>query len=226
MAVSVRNLHKSFHAVPVLRGVDLCVEKGGLTVILGPSGCGKSTLLRCLNGLEKPDQGRVEVTGRVGMVFQGFHLFPHLSVLENLCLAPRVVDRLSHREARLRAMDLLARVGLSSHAHHYPSQLSGGQQQRAAIARSLAMSPQVICFDEPTSALDPGLAGEVLEAMRSLQAEGMTLLVVTHDLRYARRCAGHVAYMEEGRIVESAPSRKFFARPAHAGARRFLSHGR
>jgi polar amino acid transport system ATP-binding protein len=244
-SISVSDLHKSFHGTEVLRGVDLEVRPHELTVVLGPSGCGKSTLLRCLNGLELLDRGKIQIAGltlepgpravlehqaaqvrsRVGMVFQSFHLFPHLTVLENLSLAPRVVGKKGREESEALSFSLLAKVGLSRHARHHPHQLSGGQQQRAAIARSLAMSPQVLLLDEPTSALDPSLAFEVLAVMKDLHAEGMTQVLITHDLRFARKFADRVAFMVQGKIVEHSSAKTFFSRPRHPQARAFLKHG-
>jgi ABC-type polar amino acid transport system ATPase subunit len=219
-----RKLHKAFHDRPVLQGLDLEARQGELTVLLGPSGCGKTTLLRCLAGLERPDSGNLSVQGRVGMVFQGFHLFPHLDVLENLARAPRVVLGLGRAEAEARARGLLEKVGLASHARHHPLQLSGGQQQRAAIARSLAMAPRVMLYDEPTSALDPSLTRRLSNLLQELRAEGLCQIVVTHDLRFARSCADQVAYLEEGRILELSPANSFFKSPRHPKAKKFLRH--
>ena len=243
--ISVDRLHKHFGATEALRGVSFDVEPRALTAIIGPSGCGKSTLLRCLNGLELFDAGRVrigEVTlarenglaprdlaaqlrqlrEEVGMVFQGFNLFPHLSVLDNVALAPRLVKKLERSEAEARALALLEKVGLGDKAHHHPSQLSGGQQQRAAIARSLAMSPQVMLYDEPTSALDPSLVGEVLAIMRQLDEEGMTQLVVTHEMRFAREVADRVLFLCDGELVEEAPPEALFGAPRDPRTRAFL----
>jgi len=245
--VSVRDLHKSFHGHQVLKGVNLHVESHELTVIIGPSGGGKSTFLRCINCLEIFDQGTVVVgdiqlerssrqsrldrafydTARrlrnsVGMVFQSFNLFPHLTALENITKAPVVVKNTPKKEAEEQAMALLEKVGLSSHAHYYPFQLSGGQQQRAAIARALAMSPQVMLYDEPTSALDPGLVEEVLAVMRKLNEEGMTQIVVTHRMQFAREVAHKMAYFDDGQIVEVSVPERMFTSPADERTKRFL----
>jgi polar amino acid transport system ATP-binding protein len=247
VVVTVKNLHKSFHHNPVLCGVDLQVEARELTVLIGPSGCGKSTFLRCLNCLETMDQGRIAIGGitldrphphaplsadfhhktrtlrtHVGMVFQSFNLFPHLTALENIAMAPVVVKGVPEEQARSKAVDLLQKVGLSTHAHHYPSQLSGGQQQRAAIARALAMEPKVMLYDEPTSALDPGLVEEVLNVMKALDDEGMTQIVVTHEMRFAREVADKIVYFEGGNIVETGPPGKIFSSPQDERTRRFL----
>lgn len=245
--VSVENLHKSFHHHQVLRGVDLKIAARETTVLIGPSGCGKSTFLRCLNCLETMDQGRIvigEITlerphrhaplgpdfhnktrtlrTHVGMVFQSFNLFPHLSVLENITKAPAVVKGIPEEQARRKALDLLNKVGLATHAQHYPSQLSGGQQQRAAIARALAMEPKIMLYDEPTSALDPGLVDEVLNVMKALDGEGMTQIVVTHEMRFARDVADKVVYFEGGNVVESGPPEKIFSSPQDERTRKFL----
>jgi len=247
VVVSVENLHKSFHHNQVLRGVNLEIEARELTVLIGPSGCGKSTFLRCLNCLETMDQGKIAIGGitlerahqhaplsadfhnktrtlrmHIGMVFQSFNLFPHLTVLENITKPPVVVKNVSAERARSKALDLLNKVGLSTHAHHYPSQLSGGQQQRAAIARALAMEPKVMLYDEPTSALDPGLVEEVLNVMKALDDEGMTQIVVTHEMRFARDVADKVVYFEGGNIVESGPPEKIFSSPQDERTRKFL----
>nr|WP_253836334.1 amino acid ABC transporter ATP-binding protein [Promicromonospora thailandica] len=252
--VSVRAVHKVFghghEAVHVLKGVDLDVARGSVTVILGPSGSGKSTLLRCVNELEEITGGSVVVDGermgyredakgvlhrlhpkvvarqrsRIGMVFQRFHLFPHMTALENVMEAPVQVKGLSKREARQRAAGLLERVGLSDRTDHYPSQLSGGQQQRVAIARALAMDPELMLFDEPTSALDPELVGEVLAVMRDLAESGMTMIVVTHEIGFAREVADHVVFMDDGVIVESGPPGEVLDDPQHERTKNFLSH--
>jgi polar amino acid transport system ATP-binding protein len=245
--IRVRRLEKSFRDVTVLQGVDLSVERGTLVSIIGRSGCGKSTLLRCLNCLEIFDRGHVEIAGiilarpaspacteeqfqqrahalrgRVGMVFQGFNLFPHSTILENVALAPRVVKGMTREAAEEKAYDLLAKVGLLELAERYPASLSGGQQQRAAIARALAMSPEVMLYDEPTSALDPELVDEVLEVMRTLDDEGMTQIVVTHEMRFARAASDLVLYMEEGSIVEGAPPEQIFSSPQDERTRQYL----
>ncbi|MBW4716350.1 amino acid ABC transporter ATP-binding protein [Saccharothrix obliqua] len=251
VAVQVTDLHKSFGSTPVLRGVDLTVPKGSVTCVIGPSGSGKSTLLRCLNHLEKPDRGEIEVAGQlvgyrrhrgklyelkekvvagqrasIGMVFQGFHLFAHLTVLQNVVEAPVGVLGVPREEADSRARALIARVGLAGREDAYPRQLSGGQQQRVAIARALAMRPEVMLFDEPTSALDPELVGEVLEVMKDLAAEGMTMVVVTHEIGFARSVADTVVFLDEGRVVESGPPADVLDRPGHARTREFLARVR
>jgi general L-amino acid transport system ATP-binding protein len=224
-----------FHA---LRGVDLTVEQGEVVVIMGPSGSGKSTFLRTFNALEDFQKGAITVDGitlsddlrhidairrEVGMVFQQFNLFPHLTVLQNLTLAPVLVRKLPKAEVQRRALDLLERVGIAEQAHKYPGQLSGGQQQRVAIARSLCMEPRILLFDEPTSALDPEMVQEVLEVMQALARDGMTMVVVTHEVRFARQVAHRVVLMDAGVVVESAPPEQFFTNPQHERSRQFLS---
>lgn len=204
--IDVKDLHKSFASTEVLKGINLTVKQSEVVVIIGPSGSGKSTLLRCMNYLEVPTQGQVLVDGadlqntdinkirsEIGMVFQRFNLFPHMNVLDNISLAPMKVRNMKRSEAEKNAMDLLKRVGLENKAHAYPPQLSGGQQQRVAIARSLAMRPKVMLFDEPTSALDPEMVGEVLDVMRSLAKEGMTMVIVTHEMGFAERSRNKIA---------------------------------
>ncbi|MFO7629033.1 MAG: amino acid ABC transporter ATP-binding protein [Prochlorococcaceae cyanobacterium] len=223
-----------FHA---LRGVDLRVHQGEVLVIMGPSGSGKSTFLRTFNALEDFQQGSILVDGialnddlrqidavrrEVGMVFQQFNLFPHLSVLENLTLAPVLVRKLSKQAVQRRALELLDRVGIAEQAHKYPGQLSGGQQQRVAIARSLCMEPRIMLFDEPTSALDPEMVQEVLEVMQGLAQDGMTMVVVTHEMRFARQVAHRVVLMDEGVVVEIAPPEQFFSNPQHERSKQFL----
>jgi polar amino acid transport system ATP-binding protein len=243
--ISVENLRKNFGHTVALRGISFEIEASELAVIIGPSGCGKSTLLRCLNGLELFDSGRVRIGDftfernngmshrelhvqlrhlreEVGMVFQSFNLFPHLTVLENAVLAPMVVKKLSRKTAERRARELLAKVGLSDRLDYYPSQLSGGQQQRAAIARALAMSPKVMLYDEPTSSLDPSLVGEVLNIMRKLDDEGMTQVVVTHEMRFARDVADKIIFLDDGELVESAPPEVIFSAPRDERTREFL----
>ncbi len=220
--ILVHQLSKRFGARPVLQGINLTLPAGRLSVLIGRSGSGKSTLLRCLAGLEKPDSGRFEVQGRPGLVFQQFHLFPHLTVLENLLLAPRIAQKRRASEVRPEALALLAKVGLGGHADHFPSQLSGGQQQRAAIARALACRPDLLCYDEPTSALDPHLAGEVLKVMAQLRREGLTQVLVTHELDFARKYADLVIFLEDGVVVEQGPPKALFARPKDARTRAFL----
>jgi general L-amino acid transport system ATP-binding protein len=224
-----------FHA---LRGVDLTVEQGEVVVIMGPSGSGKSTFLRTFNALEDFQKGAITVDGitlsddlrhidairrEVGMVFQQFNLFPHLTVLENLTLAPVLVRKQPKGEVQRRALELLERVGIAEQAHKYPGQLSGGQQQRVAIARSLCMEPRIMLFDEPTSALDPEMVQEVLEVMQGLARSGMTMVVVTHEVRFARQVAHRVVLMDAGVVVEIAPPDQFFTNPQHERSRQFLS---
>jgi polar amino acid transport system ATP-binding protein len=221
-AISLRGLRKSFGKHAVLKGVDLDLPAGRLSAILGRSGSGKSTLLRCLGGLERPDGGEYTVRGRCGMVFQQFHLFPHLDILANLCLAPRVAQGRSAAETREQALALLARMGLDFHAHHYPSQLSGGQQQRVAIARALMTGPEILLFDEPTSSLDPQLAEEVLEVMVDLKRRGMTQVLVTHEHAFARRYADWVVVMEDGAVLEQGRPNRIFQKPKDPRTRAFL----
>ena len=232
--LSATGIHKGFDGLGVLRGIDLNVEKGEVVALIGPSGSGKSTLLRCLNQLETVDSGTIVLDGltlcrtlggkltyadpanlrritlKMGMVFQSYNLFPHMSVMQNLTDAPMRVKRLSRAQATERARELLAKVGLSDKADQYPYQLSGGQQQRVAIARALCMDPEILCFDEPTSALDPELTQEVLGVMRELASERMTMLVVTHDMSFARDVADRVVFMEDGLIVEEGPPEQVF----------------
>ncbi|WP_088997907.1 amino acid ABC transporter ATP-binding protein [Micromonospora echinaurantiaca] len=236
--VAVRGLQKWFGPLHVLKDVDLTVAAGEVVVVIGPSGSGKSTLCRCLNRLEVAGEGSIEIDGEplpaegrklarlradVGMVFQAFNLFGHRTVLDNVTLGPVRVRRMPKAEAREQALALLDRVGIADKADHYPAQLSGGQQQRAAIARALAMRPKVLLFDEPTSALDPEMVNEVLDVMVSLAAEGMTMIVVTHEMGFARRAADRVVFMDDGRIVESGTPDEFFAAPSTERARDFLS---
>jgi polar amino acid transport system ATP-binding protein len=251
-AVEIRGLTKSFGGQEVLRGIDLDVEAGEVAIILGPSGSGKSTLLRCINHLERPDSGYVRVNGdligyretgvhrgatvlrelppreiarqrgRIGMVFQQFNLFPHFTVLQNLTEGPTAAG-VPNDEAVARARELLARVGLAGRESSYPSQLSGGQQQRVAIARTLALRPDVVLFDEPTSALDPELVGEVLAVIRDLAESGMTLVVVTHEIGFARDVADTVIFMDDGRVVESGTPESIFSAAEHPRTRDFLA---
>ncbi len=236
--VSIRNLNKSFGDNHVLRGIDLEVQRGEVVCIIGPSGSGKSTLLRCVNMLETPTDGTVVVLGtdltdldsdldaartHIGMVFQSFNLFPHMSVLDNVCVAQRKVLKRSKEESEQIALQLLQRVGLSEKASAFPAQLSGGQQQRVAIARALAMSPQVMLFDEATSALDPELVGEVLNVMRGLAEEGMTMLVVTHEMGFAANVASRVVFMDGGVIVEQGPPAQIINAPQEERTKAFLS---
>ncbi|MDX6751406.1 amino acid ABC transporter ATP-binding protein [Geminicoccaceae bacterium 1502E] len=235
--VLVERVSKSFDGFRALDQVSLAVRPGERVVICGPSGSGKSTLIRCINRLERHDSGRIVVDGvelgkdprairavrrEVGMVFQQFNLFPHLTVLENLTLAPRRARGISAAEARATAMHYLERVHIPEQAGKYPRQLSGGQQQRVAIARALCMRPRVMLFDEPTSALDPEMIKEVLDVMVELAMEGMTMLVVTHEMGFAQRVADRVVFMDQGRVEETAPPARFFAEPASERARLFL----
>jgi polar amino acid transport system ATP-binding protein len=236
--VRVSDLHKWFGAAHVLKGIDLEVSEGEVVCIIGPSGSGKSTLLRCLNRLEEPTSGRVEVDGHVvndpkadinklrqniGMVFQHFNLFPHMNVLRNITCAPIDLKKLTRPDAARKAQELLARVGLSDKRDAFPRQLSGGQHQRVAIARALAMNPDIMLFDEPTSALDPEMVGEVLQVMRELAGGGMTMIVVTHEMGFAREVADRVIFMADGLIVEQNTPAAFFSNPAQARTRDFLA---
>ena len=236
--VRIKDLHKSYGDLEVLRGIDIDVHRGEVVVVLGPSGSGKSTMLRCVNLLEKPTSGQiifegaditakgVDINGvraKLGMVFQQFNLFPHLTVRENIKLAPVKLKVMTDEEADKRALELLARVGLPDKADSYPAQLSGGQQQRIAIARALAMNPDVMLFDEPTSALDPEMVGEVLEIMKELADDGMTMVVVTHEMGFAREVATRVLFMDGGNIVEQNEPKEFFANPQHPRLKDFLS---
>ncbi len=222
-AIQIQALRHAYGAHTVLKSVDLKLPARKLSVLIGRSGSGKSTLLRCIGGLETPDAGRIDVQGRCGMVFQQFHLFPHLSITQNLTLAPRVaLGRRDEAALGAEAAALLAKVGLSFHADHYPSQLSGGQQQRAAIARALMMRPQVLLYDEPTSSLDPQLAQEVLALMSQLRREGRTQVMVTHEHAYARRHADWVVYLEDGEVVEQGPPARVFGRPKDPRTRAFI----
>ncbi|MFJ5232739.1 amino acid ABC transporter ATP-binding protein [Kitasatospora sp. NPDC088391] len=246
--VEVRGVHKRFGRLEVLRGIDLDVREGTVTVVLGPSGSGKSTLLRAVNHLEKLDRGYVRVDGeligykrtgdklrelperavlkqrtRLGFVFQNFNLFPHLTVLENLVEAPVGALGVPKAEARARALDLLARVGLADKADEYPRRLSGGQQQRVAIARALALEPKVLLFDEPTSALDPELVGEVLDVIKDLARAGTTMIVVTHEIGFAREVADTVVFMDGGVVVEQGPPAQVLDAPQHERTRAFLA---
>lgn len=236
--IKTENLCKSFGSLGVLREISTEIYQGEVLVIVGPSGSGKSTFLRCLNLLEQPTSGKVyfenaDITNpkvdinrhrqKMGMVFQHFNLFPHMTVLSNLTLAPIKLQGKSKEEAKSYALELLARVGLADRANAYPSQLSGGQKQRIAIVRALCMKPDVMLFDEPTSALDPEMVGEVLEVMRDLAKSGMTMVVVTHEMAFARDVATHVVFMDEGRIVEEAPPAEFFGNPKSERLKSFLS---
>ncbi|MFE2956712.1 amino acid ABC transporter ATP-binding protein [Nocardia tengchongensis] len=248
-ALELRGIRKSFGRNEVLSGIDLTVRPGEVTVILGPSGSGKSTLLRTINHLEQVDAGTVRVGGelvgyrrkggklyelserdilrqraRIGFVFQNFNLFPHLTVRENVALAPVAAQRRAKAEVNAEALELLARVGLADKADEYPRRLSGGQQQRVAIARALALRPEVVLFDEPTSALDPELVGEVLEVIRDLAQAGSTLVIVTHEIGFAREVADTVVLMDAGRIVEQGPPAQVLDNPSHARTKAFLAH--
>lgn len=237
MIITVENLHKSFGDLEVLKGIDMEVAEQEVVCVIGPSGSGKSTFLRCLNLLEEITSGKVIINGHdltdpatdinkvrteVGMVFQRFNLFPHLSVLDNITLAPTKALGMSKAEAKEIAMELLEKVGLLDKIHVFPDNLSGGQMQRVAIARALAMSPKVMLFDEPTSALDPELVGEVLEVMKDLARDGMTMIVVTHEMGFAREVGDRVVFMDEGIIVEEGTPAEIFTNPQHERTRSFL----
>ncbi|TYB89441.1 amino acid ABC transporter ATP-binding protein [Oceaniovalibus sp. ACAM 378] len=236
--IEIDNISKKYGTFQVLRDCSTSVAKGEVVVICGPSGSGKSTLIQCVNGLEPVQQGRITVDGmnvtdkktnltqlraRIGMVFQHFELYPHMNVLENLCLAQEKVLNRTRSEAVAKAEALIERVGLSDHIHKHPGQLSGGQQQRVAIARSLAMDPIAMLFDEPTSALDPEMINEVLDVMVQLATDGMTMMVVTHEMGFARKVADRVVFMDEGRIVEDRKTEDFFSDPESPRLRDFLS---
>ncbi len=235
--IEIKGLRKAFGADEVLKGIDLSIDEKEVVVIIGPSGSGKSTLLRCMNHLEEPTGGEVVVDGitlsseaninkvreEVGMVFQRFNLFPHMTVLENIMLAPMTVKHVARSEAEKTARELLMRVGLAEKADAYPDNLSGGQQQRVAIARALAMRPKVMLFDEPTSALDPEMVGEVLDVMRALANEGMTMVIVTHEMGFAREVGDRLLFVDEGRIIESGVPREVFEHPKEERTRSFLS---
>jgi glutamate/aspartate transport system ATP-binding protein len=236
--IVIDDISKAYGATPVLRHCSTSIAKGEVVVICGPSGSGKSTLVKCINGLEPFQSGRITVEGievgsprtnlprlrmRIGMVFQHFELYPHMTALENIMLAQVRALKRSRAEAETRSRSLLKRVGLEARADSRPANLSGGQQQRVAIARALALDPQVMLFDEPTSALDPEMISEVLDVMVELAGDGMTMVVVTHEMGFARRVANRVIFMDQGRIVEDAPKEQFFAAPASERAREFLS---
>lgn len=248
--ISVRNLCKSYEeGTPVLKGISIDIEEGDLVSIIGPSGCGKSTFLRCLNCLEYMDSGSISIAGvtvsrddpdadydkkffdscfrmrkEVGMVFQSFNLFPHKTVIENIMLAPMVVKKAKEEDAKKKGLELLEKVGLSSFADKYPATLSGGQIQRAAIARALAMTPKVMLYDEPTSALDPELVGEVLQVMKTLDGEGMTQVVVTHQMGFARDASDYIVFMDGGEIVEKEDGDTLFTNPKNDRTKNFLRH--
>ena len=236
--IKVENLKKSFENVEVLKGVDIDIKKGEVVVIIGPSGCGKSTFLRCLNLLEEPTDGHIYFEGaditsknsninlhrqKIGMVFQQFNLFPHMTILKNMTLAPIKLLKKSKEDAEKMALELLERVGLADRANSYPSQLSGGQKQRVAIVRALCMQPEVMLFDEPTSALDPEMVGEVLEVMKSLAGDGMTMAVVTHEMGFAREVADRVIFIDEGIIMEEGTPEELFGNPKSPRLQDFLS---
>ena len=234
--IDVKGLRKSYDGVEVLKGVDLTIHKGDVVCLVGPSGCGKSTFLRCLNRLEEPDAGTVTLEGqeitdrdidamraRMGMVFQHFNLFPHLTVRHNITLAPVHLKRMTQAEADAKAMELLERIGLADKADAYPNMLSGGQKQRIAIVRALAMNPEVLLFDEPTSALDPEMVGEVLELMKELAHGGMTMVVVTHEMGFAREVANRVIFIDEGVVKVDKPPKEFFSNIENERLKTFLS---
>jgi polar amino acid transport system ATP-binding protein len=248
LMVRAQKVHKSFGHLDVLKGIDLAVRSGEVAVVIGPSGSGKSTFLRCINHLEKINAGQIWVDGEligyrerggklhemrekevaaqrrsIGMVFQRFNLFPHMTVLENVVEAPSRVRRHAKAQARKQAATLLDRVGLANKLHSYPAQLSGGQQQRVAIARALAMQPKLMLFDEPTSALDPELVGEVLDVMKDLARSGMTMIVVTHEIGFAREVGDSLVFMDDGVIVEAGDPREMLANPKHSRTRSFLT---
>jgi general L-amino acid transport system ATP-binding protein len=234
--IQIRGLCKSYGTFQALHSIDLDVRTGEVVVVIGPSGSGKSTLIRCINLLEDYQGGEILVDGEkvvrgkalakvraeVGMVFQSFNLFPHLTALANVALGPLRVRHMPKREAEARALALLDKVGLAAHAHKLPGQLSGGQQQRVAIARALAMEPKVLLFDEPTSALDPEMVGEVLDVMQALARTGVTMVIVTHEMGFARRVADRVIFMEAGRVIEQAPPAEFFSAPREERTQAFL----
>lgn len=241
--ITITDVHKQFNTLHVLKGISLSVEKGKVVVIIGPSGSGKTTLLRCLNALEVPTSGSVQIGAvkldfskkvertsipklrkQTGMVFQNYNLFPHMTAVENVMEGPVTVKKEDKEKARAKAAALLTKVGLGDKLDHYPAQLSGGQQQRVGIARALAMDPQVMLFDEPTSALDPELVGEVLKVMKELAQEGMTMIVVTHEMGFAREVADEVIFMDQGVIVERDTPSNLFAKPREERTRQFLQH--
>ena len=235
--ITIKNLKKTFGELEVLCGIDEHIEKGEVVVVIGPSGSGKSTFLRCLNLLETPTEGEIfidnekindpkvdvnKIRQKMGMVFQHFNLFPHLTILKNITLAPTLVKKKSKQEAREKAMELLGKVGLADKADAYPSQLSGGQKQRVAIARALAMEPEIMLFDEPTSALDPEMVGEVLDVMKSLAKSGMTMVVVTHEMGFAREVGTRVLFMDQGVVMESGKPAEVFENPQNERTQKFL----
>lgn len=236
--IKVKNLHKKFNDLEVLKGIDEHIRPGEVVVVIGPSGSGKSTFLRCLNLLETATEGEIYVDDeqinapginvnrirqKMGMVFQQFNLFPHLTIMENITLAPTLLKRMTKEEAVKKGQELLARVNLSEKADAYPAQLSGGQKQRVAIARALAMDPEIMLFDEPTSALDPEMVGEVLDVMKDLADSGMTMVIVTHEMGFAREVASRVIFMDQGVIMESGAPEEVFGNPRNERTRNFLS---
>ena len=238
IVISTRNLKKDFENLNVLRGIDVDIHKGDVVCVIGASGSGKSTFLRCLNLLEKPTGGSILFDGidltaakvdlnlhrqKMGMVFQQFNLFPHLTILQNLTLAPMMLKKIPREEAEKKALALLARVGLDDRAESYPNQLSGGQKQRVAIVRALCMEPEVMLFDEPTSALDPEMVGEVLDVMKELAKEGMTMVVVTHEMGFAREVADRILFIDQGIILEEGSPEQFFGNPQMDRTKEFLS---
>ena len=237
MTIEIKNLHKYFGDLEVLKGIDCTIQKGEVVSIIGPSGSGKSTFLRCINLLEQVTDGQIVINGKditskeidinktreeIGMVFQQFNLFPHMNVIDNVTLAPRKIHHISKEEAEKKAMELLRKVGLEQKATEYPSKLSGGQKQRVAIARALAMDPQIMLFDEPTSALDPELVGEVLAVMKDLASEGMTMVIVTHEMQFARDVCDRVIFMDGGYIVEEGDPEDVFTQPKNERTQSFL----
>ena len=235
--IEFHDVHKSFGSLDVLKGINLKIEKSQVVTLIGPSGSGKSTILRCMNLLERPTSGQVLIEGQditapktdiqkirkdIGMVFQHFNLFPHMTVLENLCLAQKVVRKRGKAEREAKARALLDKVGIGQKANEYPSRLSGGQQQRVAIARALAMEPKVMLFDEPTSALDPEMVGEVLDVMKTLAREGMTMVCVTHEMGFAREVANRVLFFDHGKLLEDSAPEDFFNSPKDLRAQAFL----
>lgn len=235
--IKVENVQKQFGSFYALKGISTTINKGEVVVVIGPSGSGKSTFLRTLNQLESITSGKIYLDGvninnkkinineyrqKMGMVFQHFNLFPHMTILENMAIAPKKLLKLSKEEAQQRALKLLERVGLADRAHSYPSQLSGGQKQRIAIVRALCMEPEVMLFDEPTSALDPEMVGEVLEVMRNLAKDGMTMVVVTHEMNFAREVGSRILFMDEGEIIEESSPDVFFTNPSSERAKQFL----
>lgn len=236
--IKVKNLHKKFDELEVLKGIDEHIRPGEVVVVIGPSGSGKSTFLRCLNQLETATEGEIyvddelitdpkcdvnKVRQKMGMVFQQFNLFPHLTILENIMLAPVMLKKMTKDQAKEKAMELLKRVGLEEKAEAYPVQLSGGQKQRVAIARALAMNPEIMLFDEPTSALDPEMVGEVLDVMKDLAESGMTMVIVTHEMGFAREVASRVIFMDQGIIMENGTPEEVFTNPKNERTKLFLS---